>query len=68
MILTYCDICKKLLKQDCSDQVNLDFNSYGVSGFQRMEVQLCVPCAKLVISEMEKLGEKIQEEQSKESE
>ena len=59
MVQVFCDVCGKKLEQDCSDQVNLNFNSYGVTGFKMMEVNLCVPCAKLVVSEIEELKKKI---------
>lgn len=49
MIKTYCDMCGKEI--DCDiDQVNLDFNHYGVVKFERdKEKQLCVGCADKVI-------------------
>ena len=64
MIKVYCDICGKELAEDCSDQVNLDFHSYGVSGFvlelelkkcKDSELNLCVPCAESVVSDIEDL-------------
>lgn len=66
MVQVFCDVCGKILKQDCSDQVNIDFNSYGVTGFKWMEVNLCVSCAKLVVSEIEKLSERVKTELPKE--
>lgn len=68
MVQVFCDVCGKILKQDCSDQVNLDFNSYSVTGFKRMEVNLCVSCAKLVVSEIEKLSERVKTELAKDNE
>lgn len=64
MIKVYCDICGKELAEDCSDQVNLDFHSYGISGFvlelesqkfKDSELNLCVPCAESVVSDIEDL-------------
>jgi hypothetical protein len=64
MIKTYCDICGKELKQDNSDQVNIDFNAFGISGFKVnlngyectcCEVNLCVECAESVVSDIEDL-------------
>lgn len=64
MIKTYCDICGKELKEDCSDQVNLDFNFYGSTGFELKlerdyfkgnELNLCVSCAESVVSDIEDL-------------
>lgn len=57
MIKVYCDICGRLLKKDCSDQVNLNFNAYGVTGFKTMEVNLCVPCAEFIVSKINNPGE-----------
>lgn len=63
MIRTYCDICGKELKEDCSDQVNIDFHSFGISGFilkleahqcKANEINLCVDCARGVVSDIEK--------------
>lgn len=64
MIKTYCDICGRELKEDCSDQVNLDFNFYGSTGFELKleqnhfkgnELNLCVSCAESVVSDIEGL-------------
>lgn len=64
MIKTYCDICGKELSEDCHDMVNLDFNSFGVSGFvlefdkykpRNPEVNLCVGCAESVVLQIEDL-------------
>ena len=64
MIKVYCDICGKELAEDCSDQVNLDFHSYGISGFvlelefkkcKDSELNLCVSCAESVVSDIEDL-------------
>ena len=55
MIKIYCDICGKQLNKDCSNQVNLDFNAYGTSGFKPMEINLCVDCANEVESCIEKM-------------
>jgi len=64
MIKIYCDICGKELAEDCSDQVNLDFHSYGISGFvleleskkyKDNELNLCVSCAESVVSDIEDL-------------
>ena len=55
MIKVYCDVCKRLLKNDSSNAVNLDFYSYGVSGFSHEEINLCVPCAELVVSTIDEL-------------
>lgn len=67
MIKVFCDICGKELAEDCSDQVNLDFHSYGISGFvleleskkcKDSELNLCVSCAEKVVSVIKKLKEK----------
>ena len=64
MIKVYCDICGRELAEDCSDQVNLDFHSCGISGFvleleynkyKDSELNLCVPCAESVVSDIEDL-------------
>lgn len=64
MIKMFCDICGKELAQDCEDTVNLDFHSFGVSGFEvRLEkykpladeLNLCVDCAEKVVSSIEDL-------------
>jgi len=64
MIKIYCDICGKELAEDCSDQVNLDFNFYAMSGFvlelegkhfKDHELNLCVSCAESVVSDIEDL-------------
>ena len=64
MIKVFCDICGKELSKDFSDAVNLDFNSYGVSGFtleidkykpKESELNLCVECAEKVVSDIEDL-------------
>ena len=56
MIRAYCDICGKMMKNDCSDMVNLDFNAYFVSGFEKREKNLCVPCAERIVSIIDELG------------
>ena len=61
MIQVYCDVCWKKLKKDCADQVNLDFNAFGITGFKHKELNLCVRCAELVLSKIEELGAKIEE-------
>ena len=64
MIKTYCDICGKELKEDCSDQVNLDFHAFGITGFivklqaeqfKANSLNLCVECAEKVVSDIEDL-------------
>ena len=55
MIKVYCDICGKELKSDCSDQVNLDFNAFGTTGFEPKELNMCVECANKVVSDIEEL-------------
>jgi hypothetical protein len=63
MIKMYCDICGKELSDDCHDVVNIDFNSFGTVGFtieidkytKASELNLCVACAKKVVSGIENL-------------
>ena len=55
MIKIYCDICGKQLNKDCSNQVNIDFNAFGTSGFEPKELNLCVECANKVVSDIEEL-------------
>lgn len=64
MTKVYCDICGRELAEDCSDQVNLDFNSFGTAGFtleidkykpRESELNLCVECAEKVVSDIEDL-------------
>lgn len=64
MIRMICDVCGKTLRNDCHDVVNLDFHSYGASGFVleidkykplQQELNLCVECAEHVVSDIEDL-------------
>lgn len=56
MIKTTCDLCGKVLDKKCSDQVNLDFNAYGCTGFSGPEeMQFCVPCADKVVEAIDAL-------------
>lgn len=66
MIRTYCDICQRELAEDCRDTVNLDFHSFGVSGFELKigkykprtpELNLCVDCANKVVESIDSLQE-----------
>jgi len=64
MIKMFCDICGKELSEDCKDVVNVDFNSFRTAGFTleidkykptASELNLCVECAKKVVSDIEDL-------------
>lgn len=66
MIEVYCDVCWKKLKKDCADQVNLDFNAFGITGFKHEGLNLCVRCAELVLSKIEELGEEVRIAEAKE--
>ena len=66
MIKTYCDICKKELADDCHDVVNINFHSFGVSGFELKignykpkahELNMCVECANKVVECIDSLAD-----------
>lgn len=64
MIKTFCDICEKEMAKDCSDLVNLDFNSYGCCGFEAAkkygnEFNFCKDCATKVVLTIEDLKKKL---------
>ena len=51
MIKTFCDRCGRELEEGCVNQVNVDFNYYGTSGFYprgHKDFQFCPECAKKV--------------------
>ena len=50
MIKVFCDNCGKELKEDCSDQVNIDINCFQVSGIKNEGFNYCPGCAKTIIS------------------
>lgn len=57
MTKVFCDRCGKELDPECKDQVNIDFNSFGVSGFRdRVRghtcFQYCVDCAVKIHGEL----------------
>ena len=53
MIKTYCDYCQKEIESS-NEQVNLDFNAYGCTGFPKdKEYQFHVECAIRVKNKLE---------------
>ena len=77
MIKVFCEVCGKELSEDFSDAVNLDFNSFGVSGFvleigeykpKPPELNLCVECAGKVVSKIEELRKISRMKENKENE
>ena len=53
MIEVYCDYCQKKI-ESTSEQVNLNFNAFGCSGFPTdKEYQLHIECATRVKNKLE---------------
>lgn len=67
MIEVYCDYCKRKIESS-NEQVNLDFNAYGCTGFPTdMEYQLHVECAYRVKNKLEGIMNR-EEHETKEGE
>lgn len=47
MVRTYCDFCHAPIETP-DDQVNLEFNSYGCTGFPNHEYNFHVSCATII--------------------
>lgn len=52
MIKIYCDYCYKEIESS-NEQVNLDFNAFGCTGFDDKEYQLHIECATRVKNKLE---------------